>query len=170
MKTNSRVRRYFRVTGCRTIGPCAVIDLAFFARGRDDDRVRLGRALPAEREDEAADAGVLGGKAVIVDEVAPDRHGVAAAGEGELNQLAIRLARAGGRRAPRRQGGRRSARVGGPPAVGARRVGGHPFGRICRRVAPPPRRPHGEPGGLEVGAGGLAPHARRLLDAPERPA
>ena len=30
--------------------------------------------------------------------------------------------------------------------------------------------PHGEPGGLEVGAGRLAPHARRPLDAPERPA
>ena len=50
------------------------------------------------------------------------------------------------------------------------RVGGHFFGRICGRVAPPPGRPHGEPDGLEVGAGGLAPHARRLLDAPERPA
>jgi hypothetical protein len=44
------------------------------------------------------------------------------------------------------------------------------YGRICRRVTPSPRRPHGEPRGLEVGAGGLAPHARRLFHAPERPA
>jgi hypothetical protein len=43
--------------------------LAFLAR--HDHRVRLGVARPAEREDEAADAGVLGRKAVIVDEVAP---------------------------------------------------------------------------------------------------
>jgi len=49
-------------------------------------------------------------------------------------------------------------------------VGGHPVGRICRRAAPPPGRPHGEPGRLEVGAGGLAPHTRRLLDPPKRPA
>jgi hypothetical protein len=30
--------------------------------------------------------------------------------------------------------------------------------------------PNGDPGGLEVGAGGLAPRARRRLDVPERPA
>jgi hypothetical protein len=51
-----------------------------------------------------------------------------------------------------------------------RRVGGHLFGRICRRVAPPPGGPHGEPGGLEVGPGGLAPHARRRFNAAQRPA
>ena len=49
-------------------------------------------------------------------------------------------------------------------------VGGHLYGRICRGVAPPAGGPHGEPGSLQVGAGGLAPHARGLLDAPERPA
>lgn len=47
---------------------------------------------------------------------------------------------------------------------------GHLFGRICRCVTPPSRWPDGEPGGLEIGAGGLAPHARSLFDAPERPA
>ena len=78
--------------------PVAVIDLAFFPRRRHDDRVRLDGPLAAERDHEAADAGVLGGKAVIVDEVAPDRHGVAAAGHGELNQFAIGPARARGGR------------------------------------------------------------------------
>ena len=147
--------------------PGAVVDLAFFAGGRHDDGVRVGGRLAAEREDEAADAGVLRGKAVIVDEVAPDRHGVAAARDGDLDQLAIRLARTGRRRA---SGWRRRARWAADPRGTGRRVGRHLYGRICRRVAPPPRRPHGEPGGLEVGAGRLAPHARRLLDAPERPA
>ena len=33
-----------------------------------------------------------------------------------------------------------------------------------------PRISDGDPGGLEVGAGGLTPHARRLFDASERPA
>jgi hypothetical protein len=44
------------------------------------------------------------------------------------------------------------------------------FGRICRRVAPAPGRPHGKPRGFEVGPGGLAPHARRCFYAPRRPA
>jgi hypothetical protein len=147
--------------------PGTVIDLAFFADRRNDHRMRLGGPRPAQRDDEAADAGVLGGKAVIVDEVAPDRHGIAAAVEGRFDQLAIRCARAGGRRAPRRRG--HAQRRGDPRRKGSR-AGGHLFGRICRWVAPPPRGPHGEPGGLEVGAGRLAPHPRGLLDAPERPA
>src|SRR3989338_1963690 len=57
-----------------------------------------------------------------------------------------------------------------PPGRGRSGVGGPPVGGICRRAAPPPGRPHGEPGRLEVGAGGLAPHTRRLLDPPKRPA
>src|SRR5713101_3173754 len=46
---------------------------------------------------------------------------------------------------------------------------GHLFGRICRWVAPPPGRSHGDPGGLEVGPGRLAPHARRRFNAAQRP-
>ena len=88
----------------------AVVDLAFFPGGRHDHGVRLGGPLAPQRDDEAADAGVLGGEAVIVDEIAPDRHGVAAAAQGRLDQLAIRLAGAGGGRAPRR--GRRAQRAG----------------------------------------------------------
>jgi hypothetical protein len=86
---------------------------------------------------------------VIIDEVAPDRHGVAATDERRLDQLAIRFARAGRGRASwcwRR----RAQRAEDPWRKGAR-VGGHLFGRICRGVAAPPRGPHGQPGGLEVG-------------------
>jgi hypothetical protein len=50
----------------------AVVDLAFLA-GRCDDQVRLGHPRAAESPHEAAHAGVLGGKAVIVDEIAPVR-------------------------------------------------------------------------------------------------
>jgi len=114
------------------------------------------------------DAGVPGGEAVIVDQVAPDHHGVAAAGHGTLDQLPVGHAGTGGRgalgaRLPDRRAGLR--RRGGQP-----RVGGHPYGRFCRRVAPAPRGPHGEPGGLEVGAGRLAPHAGRRFDVAQRPA
>src|SRR6266436_5731444 len=56
----------------------------------------------------------------------------------------------------------------GPHALAA---GARPGGRDgLGGLAPPPRGPHGEPGGPEVDAGRLPPHARRLLDAPERPA
>ena len=88
----------------------AVVDLAFFAgRGRDDD-ARLGGRAAAQRHDEAADARVPRGEAVVVDQVLPDRHRVAAARQRLGDQLAIRLAGARARRARRR---------------GARRVGGH---------------------------------------------
>src|SRR5882724_4809563 len=69
-----------------------------------------------------------------------------------------------------RPGGGGVCSGGGDPRHKGSGVGGHLFGRICQWVAPPSRWPHGKPGGLEVGAGGLAPHPRRLLDAPERPA
>ena len=145
----------------------AVVDLALFTRGRHDHGMRLGGPLPPERDDEAADAGVLGGEAVIVDEVAPDRHGIAAPAEGPFDQLAI----AARTRWPRARAPAGSA-FSGPEIPGGKgpRVGGHLTGRICGRQPPVPRIPHGDPGGLEVGAGGLAPDARRLLDTPERPA
>src|SRR5881409_838155 len=123
----------------------AVIDLGFLAGRGDDHRVRLGRPRPAQRHDEAAHAGVLSGEAVIVDEIPPDRHRVATPGEGQLDQFAVRRAGAGG-------GGPARPRRPRRPIGKARRerpgVGGHLFGRICRRVTPPPGRAHGQPGGL----------------------
>jgi hypothetical protein len=79
----------------------AVVDLTFFAGRRDDERVCLGRLRPAEAAHEAAHAGVLGGKAVIVDEITPDRDGIATAAGGEFDQLPVRLAGTGGRRPAR---------------------------------------------------------------------
>ena len=59
--------------------PLAVVDLAFFAgRGGDDD-ARLGRRRAAQLRDEAPDAGVPRGEAVVIDQVLPDRHRIAAA-------------------------------------------------------------------------------------------
>jgi hypothetical protein len=108
--------------------PVAVVDLAFLARRGDDHRMGLGRPLAAQPPDEAPHAGVAGQEAVVIDEVLPDRHGVAAAAEGQLDQLAIRLARTGrrgpaGRRWPRREVD--ELRRDWPD------VGGHLTGRIC---------------------------------------
>jgi hypothetical protein len=137
----------------------------------------LGRPLAAQPPDEAPHAGVAGQEAVVIDEVLPDRHGVAAAAEGQLDQLAIRLARTGrrgpaGRRWPHRQVGevrRERPGVGGHLTGRIRRVGGHPTGRFWRRPAPAGRADR-DPSGLEIGARRLPPDAGRLFDTTERPA
>src|SRR5206468_4482681 len=61
---------------------------------------------------------VAGGEPVLVDEVLPDRHGVAAVAERRLNYLAVRLARAGGRSPTGRRDGRLGDRVGRHPLAG----------------------------------------------------
>ena len=147
----------------RTVG---VIHLAFLSGRRDDHGMRVGGPLPAQLHDEAADARVLGGKAVIVDEVAPDRHGVAPASERGLDEFTVRLARAGGRGAARRRPLQRAR----DPRRELPGVGGHPTGRIWRRQSAVPGISDGDPGRLEVDAGRLAPHPGGLLDAAKRPA
>jgi hypothetical protein len=59
--------------------------MALLSRRGDDDGLRLGSPLAAESRDEAPDAGVPPREAVIVDEVLPDRHAVAAPDEGLLD-------------------------------------------------------------------------------------
>src|SRR3954453_6240879 len=47
----------------------------------------------------------------------------------------------------------------------------HLYGRFCRgRPSPSPWRPYHDPGLFEVARCGLAPHAHRFLDSPQRPA
>ena len=151
----------------------AVVDLAFFAgRGRDDD-ARLGGRRAAQLRDEAADARVARGEAVVVDEVLPDRHRVAAARQRLGDQLAIRLAGARARGAARRW---RTHEVGGhlrgviagfaPRSVDtSAEMAGFAVDSLGR-----PRPRTGDAGGLQIAAGRLATDAGRLLDAPERPA
>jgi hypothetical protein len=166
----------------------AVIDLRFFARGGRDHDARLRRRRPAERHDKAAHARIPRGEAVIVDEVLPDRHGVATSAERLADQLSIRLARARTRRTARtltrsrvgghlRPGGRfRLARLGGRRLgngrIYATRVGGHRGsgnGRFRPRCAPAAARHH-DARGLEIAADRFAPDTGRPLDAPQRPA
>ena len=74
----------------------AVIDLRFFARRGQDDPDGLGRVSAAQFTHEALDALIAAAKAVLINQVLPDGHGVAAAVKPELDGLAIRLAGAGG--------------------------------------------------------------------------
>src|SRR6185437_5222807 len=60
--------------------PGAVIDLSFFAGVRNDDRARLRRSRAAELADVAFDALVSAREGAVIDEVLPDRHGIAAFG------------------------------------------------------------------------------------------
>jgi hypothetical protein len=124
--------------------PVAVINLPFFTRRRGDDDAPLGRRPAPQLRDESPHAGVAGAKAVVIDQVLPNGDGVATPGECLGNQLAIRLAGAGARRA-RRGGvgghlGDRNGRFG-------RKVGGHLLGncRFWRTFAWPPRPRTGIP-------------------------
>lgn len=104
-------------------------------------------------------------EAVPVHELLPDRHRGPAVAEPALDELAERFARAAARRRRRRVGDhRRGSGRFCPVGIGDHLV---KSGRFCRRTAAPT---HGDPGGLEVRARGLPPHARLALDAPQRPA
>src|SRR3989441_1339207 len=154
----------------------AVIDLPLLAGRGHDHRMRLEGALTTQPPHEAPHAGVPGWEPVLIDQVLPDRHGVAAATEGELDELAVGLAGArpggpAGRRRPRRQpaeGRRPHAKVGGHLTGRFCWVGGHLTGRFWRR--PPAAGPADrDPSGLEIGARRLATDPDRLFDAAERP-
>ena len=151
----------------------AVVDLCLFAWIRGDHRPSLDGGLLPDGRDEAPHAGIARREAVVVDQVLPDGHGVAAAAERVDDQLAVGLARAGLRRSTGtllRYGcgvtgvcaGRR----------GRRRVGGHlrRNGRFCRTSGRPATAAHGQAGRLQVVAGGLAPDPGGLFDPPQRPA
>jgi len=89
----------------------AVVDLAFLAGRRDDDDARVGRRGPAQLPNEAPDAGVARGEADLVDQVLPDRHGIAADLHGGFDLVAIRRTRTRLRRTTRpRVGGHRRPR------------------------------------------------------------
>jgi len=133
-------------------------------RQRDDHRARLDRLRSVQLRHEALHAAVARGEAVAVDQLLPDRHGVAAVRVRLLDPCAVRLARARLRRAALRHRPRRRP---GDRARARRRVGGRLTGRFWQ--TPSPRRPHRHARRLQVRACGLAPHARRLLDAPQRP-
>jgi hypothetical protein len=156
--------------------PFAPVDLRLLAGLRDDHRVRLRRAGTAQLLEEALHARVLRAEAVIGDEVLVDRHAVAAALQRQLDEAAVRLARARRRRPARRRRRRWRWRwrVGGHPIGGGRfcrpRVGGHPIGggRFCRR----PHcwwAPHRDAGCFEVPARCFPAHAGRGFDPPKRP-
>ena len=97
-------------------GAAAVIDLGLFAGRSDDDRAGLAARAAPQLADEAFDALVAAGEAVVIDQVLVNGLGVATLAERELDEVEVRLADAGGG-APTRHGNRV-------------RVGGHLVGRF----------------------------------------
>src|SRR6266496_2090060 len=72
--TNSRVRRYFRLSGSRDHRTSAIIDLRLLAGGGDDDDARFGGLEAAPLAHEALHALVAAGEAELGNQVLPDRH------------------------------------------------------------------------------------------------
>ena len=162
-------------------GTGAVIHLRLFA-GSGLDHHAGGRGLgAAQLLDEALDAGIAAGEAMEGNQVLPDRHGIAAAGQGQLDQFPVRLAGAGAWTPPRayrtRGGGFGQRLACRHRKVGSHlhgrfchlRVGGHLHGRFCRRFPSPPGRPHRYPGGPQITARGFSADADLPLDPPQRP-
>src|SRR5207253_6135433 len=115
---------------------------------------------------EAPHARIRGREAVLIDEVLPDRHGVATAAESQLDELAVRRAGTRGRGPVARRRPRRELRKAWRARPG---VGGHLTGRFWWRP-PAAGRADRDSGGLEIAARRLATNAGRLFDAAERPA
>jgi hypothetical protein len=137
-------------------GTVAVVDLALLPGRRLDHRVRLDDPLAAQLHHEATHALVAVPEAVIVDQVLPDRHRVATLFHAALEQLAVGLARTGGR-----------------AATGSRRrpgVGDHLYGRIWIRAAPAARATHRHARRLQVPARRLTAHPGGFLDLAQAPA
>ena len=160
-------------------GAGAIIHLGLFARRGLDHGAGLFGWAAGQLAHEALDALVATLEAAGIDQVLPDRHGVAAAGEPQLDGVAMHRAGAGRRWCRGRwlRRGRKAevgghpdgrlgvARVGAGGCIGIRmgfagtrrrgqlraKVGGHPFGRFCTRWL------------------GIGPGGRRLLGWPRRP-
>ena len=152
--------------------PAAVVDLRLLARSGRDDHPGLGGGALSELGDETPHTGIAGRKAVRVDQLLPDGHGVAAAVDGLDDQLAVRFAGAG----PRRRGGVVPGRGDGRTRARARRrchrrVGGHlrRNGRFCCSSGRSAATPHYHARRLQVTAGRLAADPGGPLDPPQRP-
>jgi len=117
--------------------PVAIVDLALLARGRRDDRARLDDGA-TQLLHESPHTRVAIRKAVRVDEILPDRHCVAPTADRLDDQLAVRLARARGRRT-RRANAAESVDTSGVMAGfdTAFDSGGPTCGRPTRRTAMP---------------------------------
>ncbi len=162
------MRRYLPVCGIAHHGTVAVVHLRFFAGRGFNHHASFRRRDSAQLANEPLDAVVSPGEAVVVHQVLPDGHGVAATRQPQFDDFPVRLARAGSRtaaRLPFRLGHR------GIGWLFRRRVGGHLYGRFCRRSpAPTARWPERDPGRFEVSAGRFPPDTGGLLNPPQRPA
>jgi len=151
-------------------GTGTVIDLRLLTRRGLDDRTRFRRLRAAQFADVALDAFVGAPEAVLVHQLLPDGHGVAAMRQGHFDEIAPGLAGTGGWTV----GGFRPNRAGGHLAGIGRfcglRAGGHLVGRFCFPPAPAAGCPYGNARSLQISGCGLPANAGGLLNPTQRPA
>ena len=108
-------------------GAGAVIHLGFFTGRGHDHGVSLRDRCAAELADKAPHALIAAGEAGLRNQILPDGHGVAATGQTQFDQLAIRFTGTGGGTARGRPGtGAGSAP--GPVITSSAAGGGNPCG------------------------------------------
>ena len=118
------------------------------------------RAMGTQFQDEAPDAGVAGGEAVVIDEVLPDRDRIAPEPQGLHDDVVEGLTSARSRRSSRANRRCRSQKVGG-------HLPGN--GRFWRTDAWSSTAAHRDAGRLQIGARSLAADRGGLFDPPESP-
>ena len=122
--------------------PVAVVDLRFLTPHRRDHYPGLGGGTLPELGDESPHTGIAGRKAVRIDQVLPDGHGVAPAADGLDDQLAVALGWGGPRTRRRRYPSPRQAKA--PPRsrwTPPAKWPVLPNARTAGRGRTPPRRP-----------------------------
>jgi len=97
----------------------AGLTIILTGRSLDHSASFLGRTAD-QLAHEALDALIAAGEAADIDQILPDGHGIASAGEPQFDGVPMHRAGAGRRRRRRRFGSRRYAKV-----------GGHLYGRFC---------------------------------------
>src|ERR1700677_2697533 len=76
-------------------GTGPVIHLCFFTSFGEDHRTGFRRLDSAQLANEAFDALIAASESVLIDQVLPDGHGIAAARQTQLDRFAVRIAGAG---------------------------------------------------------------------------
>ena len=145
-------------------GAGAVVDLFFLTRGRLNHRTSFRRDRYLKLAHEALYALVARAEAMAIDQVLPDRYGVAAMREAQLDCFLEC-----GEEASRRLDDRRRFRNLYQLRLCAK-VGNHLIGRVCRRAPSPPARwSHRDAGSSQIARHRLPANVDRRFNAPQRP-
>src|ERR1700739_615152 len=119
--------------------PTAIVDLGFFSRSGEDDAHRFPTLRPAQLAHKTLHRLIAPGKAVVRDQVLPDRLAIASQGQALFDEFSVRFTGASDGRF------------------------------CWDALPPETRQPYNNAGRLQVGAGCFSTHTSGLLDAPQGP-